>query len=151
MSHRRRIGLSITNSSLSSDRQHEAHQFLKSLKWLYPLKNEEDDAEVRKIETIRHRRSQLEVKSFFFTENLKNEGTGTIRLEQRFDHFFSLFINRRFFRFSSVKEEKDKFWRMKKNNFLWRHSLLDPTSVTEVHITFSHPPPAPVHRTTFLG
>jgi hypothetical protein len=73
------------------------------------LKNEEDDAEVRKIETIRHRRSQLEVKSFFFTENLKNEGTGTIRLEQRFDHFFSLFINRRFFRFSSVKEEKDKF------------------------------------------
>jgi hypothetical protein len=28
---------------------------------------------------------------------------------------------------------------MKKNNFLWRHSLLDPTSVTEVHIAFSHP------------
>jgi hypothetical protein len=28
---------------------------------------------------------------------------------------------------------------MKKNNFLWRHSLLDPTSVTEVHIAISHP------------
>jgi len=28
---------------------------------------------------------------------------------------------------------------MKKNNFLWRHSLLDPTSVTEVHIAIFHP------------
>jgi len=62
---------------------------------------------LEKLKTIRHRRSQLEVK--LFTEKLKNEGTGTIRLEHRFDHFFSLFINRRFFRFSSVKEEKDKF------------------------------------------
>ncbi len=42
------------------------------------------------IETIRHRRSQLEVK-FFFTEKLKNEGTGTIRLEHPFDHFFFFF------------------------------------------------------------
>ncbi len=67
------------------------------------MKNEEDDAEVRQIETLRHRRSQLEVK-FFFTENLKNEGTGTIRLEHRFDHFifsshqsplFPLFISQR--------------------------------------------------------
>jgi hypothetical protein len=62
---------------------------------------------LEKLKTIRHRRSQLEVK--LFTEKLKNEGTGTIRLEHRFDHFSPLFINRRFFRFSSVKEEKDKF------------------------------------------
>jgi hypothetical protein len=36
---------------------------------LCPLKNEEDDAEVRQIETLRHQRSQLEVK--LFTEELK--------------------------------------------------------------------------------
>ncbi len=28
---------------------------------------------------------------------------------------------------------------MRKNNFLWRHSLLDPTSVTEVHFAIFHP------------
>jgi hypothetical protein len=32
---------------------------------LCPLKNEEDDAEVRQIETLRHQRSQLEVKPFY--------------------------------------------------------------------------------------
>jgi hypothetical protein len=33
---------------------------------------------LEKLKTIRHRRSQLEVK--LFTEKLKNEGTGSIRL-----------------------------------------------------------------------
>jgi hypothetical protein len=101
------------------------------------LKNEEDDAEVRKIEN--HKTSTKSAWSKAFTEKLKNEGTGTIRLENRFDHFFSLFINRRFSAFHRPKKKKDKFWWMKKNNFLWRHSLLDPTSVTEVHIAFPHP------------
>jgi len=52
---------------------------------------------------------------------------------------FSLFINRRFFRFSSVKEEKRQVLTNEEKHFLWRHSLLDPTSVTEVDIAFSHP------------
>jgi len=103
------------------------------------LKNEEDDAEVRKLKTIRHRRSQLEVK--LFTEKLKNEGTGSIRLKiASLRSFFSLiFINRRFFRFSSVKRRKRQVLTNEEKHFLWRHSLLDPTSVTEVHIAFSHP------------
>ena len=91
---------------------------------------------LEKLKTIRHRRSQLEVK--LFTEKLKNEGTGSIRLEHRFDHFF-FSINRRFFRFSSVKEEKRQVLTNEEKHFLWRHSLLDPTSVTEVDIAFSHP------------
>jgi hypothetical protein len=36
-------------------------------------------------------------------------------------------------------------------HFLWRHSLLDPTSVTKSSYRIFSPPPAPVHRTTFLG
>jgi hypothetical protein len=76
------------------------------------LKNEEDDAEVRQIETLRHRRSQLEVK--LFTENLKNEGTGTIRLEHRIVLFFPfyqsplfpLFIGQRRKRQVLTNEEK---------------------------------------------
>jgi len=69
------------------------------------------------LKTIRRRQSQLEVK--LVTEKLKNEGTGSIRLKPSIASiiFFSHFINRRFFRFSSVEEEKDKFWRMKKNIF----------------------------------
>jgi hypothetical protein len=73
---------------------------------LCPLKNEENDAEVRQIETLRHQRSQLEVK--LFTENLKNEGTGTIRLKHCIVYFFS-FHQLPLFRFSSVKEEKTSF------------------------------------------
>jgi len=101
------------------------------------LKNEEDDAEVRKLKTIRHRRSQLEVK--LFTEKLKNEGTGSICLKiaslRSFFSFhqsplFPLFIGRRRKRQVLTNEEK---------HFLWRHSLLDPTSVTEVDIAISHP------------
>jgi hypothetical protein len=41
------------------------------------------------LKTIRHRRSQLEVK--LFTEKLKNEGTGTIRLRASLRSFFFLF------------------------------------------------------------
>jgi len=69
------------------------------------LKNEEDDAEVRKIETLRHRRSQLEVKPL--TEHLKNEGTGTIRLEHRFDHFISSIAA--FSAFHRSKKKKTSF------------------------------------------
>jgi len=53
MSHRRRIGLSITNLSLIFDKQPSTWShltLLEPLKRLYPLKNEEDDAEVRKFE-----------------------------------------------------------------------------------------------------
>jgi len=62
------------------------------------------------LKTIRHRRSQLEVK--LFTEKLKNEGTGSIRLNiaSLRSFFFSPFHHRRFFRFSSVRRGKnDKF------------------------------------------
>ena len=53
--------------------------------------------------------------------------------------FFLSPINRRFFRFSSDKEEKRQVLTNEEKHFLWRHSLLDPTSVTEVHIAFCHP------------
>ena len=61
---------------------------------------------LEKLKTIRRRQSQLEVK--LVTEKLKNEGTGSIRLNLASlrSFFFSHFINRRFFRFSSDKEEK---------------------------------------------
>jgi len=70
------------------------------------LKNEEDDAEVRKLKTIRHRRSQLEVK--LFTEKLENEGTGSIRLNiASLRSFCSLFSSiAAFSAFHRSKEEK---------------------------------------------
>ena len=92
---------------------------------------------LEKLKTIRHRRSQLEVK--LFTEKLKNEGTGTIRLEHRFDHFFLFSSIAAFSAFHRSKEEKRQVLTNEEKHFLWRHSLLDPTSVTEVHIAFSHP------------
>ena len=90
------------------------------------------------LTTIRRRWSQLEVK--LFTEKLKNEGTGSIRLKiaslrsfffsSHQSPLFPLFIGQRRKRQVLKNEEK---------HFLWRHSLLDPTSVTEVHIAFCHP------------
>jgi hypothetical protein len=50
---KRRVGLSITNSSLIFDKHPStwSHSTLpEPIKRLYPLKNEEDDAEVRKLE-----------------------------------------------------------------------------------------------------
>jgi hypothetical protein len=91
---------------------------------------------LEKLKTIRRRQSQLEVK--LVTEKLKNEGTGSIRLNiASLRSFF--FSHRRFFRFSSDKEEKRQVLTIEEKHFLWRHSLLDPTSVTEVDIAFSHP------------
>jgi len=74
------------------------------------LKNEEDDAEVRKLKTIRHRRSQLEVK-LFFTEKLKNEGTGSIRLNiASLRSFCSLFSSiAAFSAFHRSKKKKTSF------------------------------------------
>ena len=92
---------------------------------------------LEKLKTIRRRQSQLEVK--LVTEKLKNEGTGSIRLNIASLRSFSSLINRRFFRFSSVKEEKRQVLMNEEKHFLWRHSLLDSTSVTEVHIAFCHP------------
>ncbi len=71
------------------------------------MKNEEDNAEVRKIETLRHRQSQLEVKPF--TENLKNEGTETIRLEHRLDHSFFFSSIAAFSAFHRSKKKKTSF------------------------------------------
>lgn len=139
MSHRRRIGLSITNSSLIFDKQPStwSHStLLEPLKDCTRWKMKKTMQKLENLTTIRRRWSQLEVK--LFTEKLKNEGTGSIRLNiASLRSFFS--INRRFFRFSSVKEEKRQVLTNEEKHFLWRHSLLDPTSVTEVHITFCHP------------
>jgi hypothetical protein len=93
---------------------------------------------LEKLKTIRHRRSQLEVK--LFTEKLKNEGTGSIRLNiASLRSFFSPFIIAAFSAFHRSKEEKRQVLTNEEKHFLWRHSLLDPTSVTEVDIAFSHP------------
>ncbi len=105
---------------------------------------------LEKLKTIRHRRSQLEVK--LFTGKLKNEGTGTIRLEHRFDHFFfSLFSSiAAFSAFHRSKKKKTSFDE-------WRKTFSLEIFFTRPHICnwssyriFS-PPPALVHRTTFLG
>jgi hypothetical protein len=92
---------------------------------------------LEKLKTIRHRRSQLEVK--LFTEKLKNEGTGTIRLEHRFDHFFLSFHQSPLFPLFIGQRRKRQVLTNKEKHFLWRHSLLDPTSVTEVHLAFFTP------------
>ena len=101
------------------------------------------------LTTIRRRWSQLEVK--LVTEKLKNEGTGSIRLNIASLRSFFFSINRRFFRFSSVKRRKTTSFDE------WRKTFSLETFFTRPHICnwswyriFS-PPPAPVHRTTFLG
>jgi hypothetical protein len=142
MSHRRRIGLSITNSSLIFDKQPStwSHStLLEPIKDCTRWKMKKTMQKLENLTTIRRRWSQLEVK--LVTEKLKNEGTGSIRLKPSIASiiFFSHFINRRFFRFSSDKEEKRQVLTNEEKHFLWRHSLLDPTSVTEVHIAFCHP------------
>jgi len=53
--------------------------------------------------------------------------------------FFSPFIIAAFSAFHRSKEEKRQVLTNEEKHFLWRHSLLDPTSVTEVHIAFCHP------------
>lgn len=154
MSHRRRIGLSITNSSLIFDKKPStwSHStLLEPLKDCTRWKMKKTMQKLEKLKTIRHRRSQLEVK--LFTEKLKNEGTGSIRLNiaSLRSFFFSPLINRRFFRFSSVKGRKTTSFDE------WRKTFSLETFFTRPHICnwswyriFS-PPPAPVHRTTFLG
>jgi hypothetical protein len=94
---------------------------------------------LEKLKTMRRRQSQLEVK--LVTEKLKNEGTGSIRLNLASlrSFFFSHFIIAAFSAFHRSKEEKRQVLTNEEKHFLWRHSLLDPTSVTEVDIAFSHP------------
>ena len=142
MSHRRRIGLSITNSSLIFDKQPSTWSYstlLEPLKDCTHWKMKKTMQKLENLRTIRRQWSQLEVK--LFTEKLKNEGTGSIRLNiaSLRSSFFSPFIIAAFSAFHRTKKKNDKFWRMKENIFLWRHSLLDPTSLTEVDIAFSHP------------
>ena len=60
-----------------------------------------------KLKNLRHQQSQLEVK--LFTENLKNEGTGTIRLEHRIDHFFFFSSIAAFSAFHWSKKKKTSF------------------------------------------
>ena len=94
---------------------------------------------LEKLKTIRRRQSQLEVK--LVTEKLKNEGTGSIRLNiaSLRSFFFSPLIIAAFSAFHRSKEEKRQVLTNEEKHFLWRHSLLDPTSVTKVHIAFCHP------------
>jgi hypothetical protein len=62
-----------------------------------------------KLKTIRRRQSQLEVK--LFTEKLKNEGTGSIRLKiASLRSFFSLFSSiAAFSAFHRSKKKKTSF------------------------------------------
>lgn len=154
MSHRRRIGLSITNSSLIFDKQPStwSHStLLEPLKDCTRWKMKKTMQKLENLTTIRRRWSQLEVK--LVTEKLKNEGTGSIRLNiaSLRSFFFSHFINRRFFRFSSVKRRKTTSFDE------WRKTFSLETFFTRPHICnwssyrILSPPPAPVHRTTFLG
>jgi len=118
--HRRRIGLSITNSSLIFDKQPStwSHStLLEPLKDCTRWKMKKTMQKLEKLKTIRHRRSQLEVK--LFTEKLKNEGTGSIRLNiASLRSFFSLISSSPLFPlFIGQKKKNDKFWRMKKNIF----------------------------------
>lgn len=142
MSHRRRIGLSITNSSLIFDKQPStwSHQtLLEPLKDCARWKMKKTMQKLEKLKTIRRRQSQLEVK--LFIRKLKNEGTGSIRLNiASLRSFFSLLSSiAAFSAFHRSKEEKRQVLTNEEKHFLWRHSLLDPTSVTEVDIAFSHP------------
>ena len=142
MSHRRRIGLSITNSSLIFDEQPStwSHStLLEPLKDCTRWKMKKTMQKLENLRTIRRRWSQLEVK--LVTEKLKkNEGTGSIRLNiASLRSFFSHFIIAAFSAFHRSKEEKRQVLTNEEKHFLWRHSLLDPTSVTEVDIAFSHP------------
>ena len=119
MSHRRRIGLSTTNSSLIFDKQPStwSHStLLEPIKDCTRWKMKKTMQKLENLTTIRRRWSQLEVK--LVTEKLKNEGTGSIRLKiASLRSSFLSFHQSPLFRVSSVKEEKDKFWRMKKNIF----------------------------------
>ena len=141
MSHRRRIGLSITNSSLIFDKQPStwSHStLLEPLKDCTRWKMKKTMQKLEKLKTIRHRRSQLEVK--LFTEKLKNEGTGSIRLNiASLRSIFSLISSSPLFPLFIGQRRKRQVLTNEEKHFLWRHSLLDPTSVTEVHIAFCHP------------
>ena len=142
MSHRRRIGLSTTNSSLIFDKQPStwSHStLLEPLKDCTRWKMKKTMQKLENLKTIRRRWSQLEVK--LVTEKLKNEGTGSIRLNiaSLRSFFFSPFIIAAFSAFHRSKEEKRQVLTNEEKHFLWRHSLLDPTSLTEVHIAFCHP------------
>jgi len=94
---------------------------------------------LEKLKTIRRRQSQLEVK--LFTEKLKNEGTGSIRLNiaSLRSFFLSSHQSPLFPLFIGQRKKKRQVLTNEEKHFLWRHSLLDPTSVTEVDIAFSHP------------
>ena len=80
--HRRRIGLSITNSSLIFSKQPStwSHStLLEPIKDCTRWKMKKTMQKLENLTTIRRRWSQLEVK--LVTEKLKNEGTGSIRLK----------------------------------------------------------------------
>ena len=102
------------------------------------------------LTTIRRRWSQLEVK--LVTEKLKNEGTGSIRLNiASLRSFCSLFSSiAAFSAFHRSKKKKTSFDE-------WRKTFSLETFFTRPHIfnwssyRILSPPPAPVHRTTFLG
>ena len=142
MSHRRRIGLSITNSSLIFDKQPSTWShptLLEPINDCTRWKMKKTMQKLENLTTIRRRWSQLEVK--LFTEKLKNEGIGSIRLNiASLRSFFSLLSSSPLFPlFIGQKKKKRQVLTNEEKHFLWRHSLLHPTSVTEVYIAFSHP------------
>jgi hypothetical protein len=153
MSHRRRIGLSITNSSLIFDKQPStwSHStLLEPIKDCTRWKMKKTMQKLENLTTIRRRWSQLEVK--LVTEKLKNEGTGSIRLKPSIASIiFSLISSiAAFSAFHRSKKKKTSFDE-------WRKTFSLETFFTRPHICnwssyrILSPPPAPVHRTTFLG
>ena len=151
--HQRRIGLSITNSSLIFDKQPStwSHStLLEPLKDCTRWKMKKTMQKLEKLKTIRHRRSQLEVK--LFTEKLKkwrnwiNSSKNSIA-----SIIFSLFSSiAAFSAFHRSKKKKTSFDERRKTFSLETFSTRPHICNWSSYRNFS-PPPAPVHRTTFLG
>ena len=135
--------LSITNSSLIFDKQPStwSHStLLDSLKDCTHWKMKKTMQKLENLRTIRRRWSQLEVK--LFTEKLKRKWRNWINSSKHSiaSIIFSLLSSSPLFPlFIGQKKKKRQVLTNEEKHFLWRHSLLDPTSVTEVDIAFSHP------------
>ena len=154
MSHRRRIGLSTTNSSLIFDKQPSTWShptLLEPIKDCTRWKMKKTMQKLENLTTIRRRWSQLEVK--LVTEKLKNEGTGSIRLKPSIASiifFLSFHQSPLFPLFIGQRRKTTSFDE-------WRKTFSLETFFTRPHVCnwssyrILSPPPAPVHRTTFLG
>ena len=155
MSHRRRIGLSITNSSLIFDKQPStwSHStFLEPLKDCTHWKMKKTMQKLENLKTIRRRWSQLEVK--LFTEKLKKKWRNWINSSKHSTAsiIFSLLSSiAAFSAFHRSKEEKRQVLTNEEKQFSLETFFTRPHICNWSWYRIFSPPPAPVHRTTFLG